>query len=62
MAEIKYLVWIWKRGFLRIYFKVPVVRTAHVDRQTAKRLARGFTFEKLMWHDPDETMLKGAAA
>ena len=48
MAEIKYLVWIWKRGFLGIYFKVPVVRTAHVDRQTAKRLGRDFTFEKLM--------------
>ena len=62
MAEIKYLVWIWKRSFLGIYFKVPVVRTAHVDRQTAKRLGRGFTFEKLMWHDPDKTMLKGAAA
>ena len=44
MAEIKYLVWIWKRGFLGIYFKVPVVRTAHVDRQTAKRLGLGFSF------------------
>jgi len=33
-----------------------------VDRQTAKRLGRDFTFEKLMWHDPDETMLKGVAA
>ena len=48
MAEIKYLVWIWKRSFLGIYFKVPVVRTAHVDRQTAKRLGRDFTFEKLI--------------
>lgn len=62
MAEIKYLVWIWKRGFLGIYFKVPVVRTAHVDRQTAKRLGRGFSFEKLMWHSTSETLLKEAAA
>ena len=62
MAEIKYLVWIWKRGFLGIYFKVPVVRTAHVDRQTAKRLELGFSFEKLMWHGPSETLLKEAAA
>ena len=50
MAEIKYLVWIWKRGFFGLYFKVPVVRTAHVDRQTAKRLGRAFTFEELMRH------------
>ena len=62
MAEIKYLVWIWKRSFLGIYFKVPVVRTAHVDRQTAKRLGLGFSFEELMWHDPCETLLKEAAA
>ena len=62
MAEIKYLVWIWKRGFLGIYFKVPVVRTVHVDRQTARRLGRGFTFEEMMWHGPSEKLLKEAAA
>ena len=48
MTEIRYLVWIWKRGFLGFYYKAPVVRTAHVDKQTAKRLGRRFTFEEMM--------------
>ena len=60
MAEIKYLVWIWKRSFLGFYYKAPVVRTAHADMQTAKRLGRMFTFEEKMWHSRGE--LKEAVA
>ena len=48
MAEVKYLVWIWKRSFLGFYYKAPVVRTAHTDWQTAKRLRRMFTLEEIM--------------
>jgi hypothetical protein len=48
MTEIKYLVWIWKRSFLGFYYKAPVVRTAHTDMQTARRLGRRFTIEDLM--------------
>ena len=62
MCEVRYLVWIWKRSFLGFYYKAPVLRTAHVDRQTARRLGLGFSFEKLMWHGPSETLLKEAAA
>ena len=62
MAEIKYLVWIWKRTFLGFYCKVPVVRTAHVDKQTAKRLGRMFTFEELMRLNSSPTTLKEATA
>ena len=60
--EIKYLVWIWKRCFLGFYIKAPVVRTAHVDRQTAKRLRRMFSFEEMMRPNPGEAILKEAVA
>lgn len=59
MAEIKYLVWIWKRSFLGFYYKAPVVRTAHTDRQTAKRLGRMFTLEEIM--RPRASMRAGTA-
>ena len=62
MAEIKYLVWIWKHVFFGFYCKVPVVRTAHVDKETAKRLGRMFTFEELMRPHASRTTLKEAAA
>ena len=59
MYEIRYLVWIWKRSFLGFYYKAPVVRIAHVDRQTAKRLGRMFTFEEMM--RPNTGVRAGAA-
>ena len=59
MAEIKYLVWIWKHSFLGFYYKAPVVRIAHVDRQTAKRLERVFTFEEMM--RPNTSVSAGTA-
>lgn len=65
MYEIKYLVWIWKRSFLGFYYKAPVVRTAHVDRKTAERLGRVFTFEEMMRprsSTQSETGLKEEAA
>ena len=48
MCEVRYLVWIWKRSFLGFYYKVPVVRTAHVDRATAHDLGRLFTIEDVL--------------
>ena len=48
MYEIKYLVWIWKRSILGFWYRVPVVRTAHVDRAATRRLGRLFTFEDMM--------------
>ena len=62
MSEIKYLVWIWKRSFLGFYYKAPVVRTAHVDMKTARRLGRMFTFEDMMKPHSSEVVLKEAAA
>lgn len=48
MYELKYLVFIRKRGLFGLTYKVPVIRTAHVDRQTIQRLGRTFTFEEMM--------------
>jgi len=48
MYEIKYLVWVWKRSFLGLWYKVPIVRTAHADSKAARRLGRLFTFEDMM--------------
>ena len=48
MCEVRYLVWIWKRSFLGFYYKVPVVRIAHVDRATAHDLGRMFTIEDVL--------------
>ena len=48
MYELKYLVFIRKRGLFGLSYKVPVIRTAHIDRATAKRLGRRFTFEDMM--------------
>ncbi|MBQ6374146.1 MAG: hypothetical protein IJJ45_06600 [Clostridia bacterium] len=48
MVEIKYLAWVWKRGLFGIFYRAPVVRTAHVDRRTAERLGRRFTIEEMM--------------
>ena len=60
--EVKYLVWSWKRGFLGFYYRAPVVRTAHVDGRTAKRLGRMFTFEDMMKPHPRGADVKEAAA
>ena len=62
MFEIKYLVWIWKRSFLGFYYRVPVVRTAHVDRETLRRLGRRFTFEDMMKPHSHGMGLKEATA
>ena len=48
MYEIKYLVLIRKRGPFGLTCKVPVIRTAHVDAKTVRRLGRRFTFEDMM--------------
>ena len=48
MCEVRYLVWIWKRSFLGFYYRVPVVRTAHVDSATARDLGRMFTIEDVL--------------
>ena len=48
MYELKYLVFIRKRGPFGLTYRVPVVRTAHVDGQTIARLGRWFTFEDMM--------------
>lgn len=48
MVELRYLVFIRKRGPFGIGYTMPVIRTAHVDGNTAKRLGRRFTFEDMM--------------
>ena len=62
MVEMKYLVWIWKRSFLGICYMAPVVRTAHVDGRTARRLGRMFTFEEMMRPHSTKAILKEATA
>ena len=47
MYKIWFLVWIWKRSRLGLWYKAPVIRTAHADRAAARRLGRLFTFEDL---------------
>ena len=48
MYELRYLVFIRKRGLFGLTWMVPVLRCAHVDRQTLSRLGRRFTFEDMM--------------
>lgn len=48
MFEIKYLVWIWKRSIFGFWYKAPVIRIAHADRTTVRRLGRLFSFEDMM--------------
>lgn len=48
MYEIRYLVFIRRRGPFGLTWAMPVVRTAHVDGPTARRLGRRFTFEEMM--------------
>ena len=52
MYELKYLVFIRKRGPFGLTYRVPVVRTAHVDKPTIQRLGRWFTFEDMMRPNP----------
>ena len=48
MYELRYLVFIRRRGPFGLNVRVPVVRTAHVDGPTVMRLGRRFTFEDMM--------------
>ena len=48
MYELRYLVFIRKRGPLGLTYKVPVLRTAHVDKPALERIRRRFTFEDMM--------------
>ena len=56
MAEIKYLVWIWKRGFLGIKKTVMETRTIEVDGRTYKKMQRDYnnrpySIEEMMLYD-----------
>ena len=51
MYELRYLVFIRRRGPFGLTCTVPVVRTAHVDGRTVRRLGRRFTFEDMMRPD-----------
>lgn len=48
MYELRYLVFIRKRGLLGLTYKVPIIRTAHVDKPALERIRRKFTFEDMM--------------
>ena len=48
MYKITYLVFIWKRSVFGFWYRAPKLRMAHVDRATASRLGRLFTFEDMM--------------
>ena len=48
MYELKYLVFVRKRGPFGMTYMVPVLRTAHVDKPAMERIRRRFTFEDMM--------------
>lgn len=48
MYRIIYMVLIWRRSIFGFWYRVPKLRTAHVDRAAANRLGRLFTFEDMM--------------